>query len=170
MFDKKKFLKKFYLYILLPNISLLIFQDQYLIQGGLVNCLILKWPNIEDQMWDNRLKLLTTYVEELTKPLTTLPLEFNLQYKPIIISMLQMLQYIIKLYKSEGIKSKKLLCVAFQKSVEHTLNLFPIYVKDAEVNAEILQFFLILLECLQQQVGVTFTQVIVQTFMNVYTR
>lgn len=152
------------------NLSHLQKEDQYLIQGGLVNCLILKWPNVEDQMWDHRLKLLTAYIQELTSPLIASPLEFNLQYKPVIISMLQMLQYIIKLYKSEGIKSKKLLCLAFQKSVEHSLALFPIYVKDAEANAEILQFFLILLECLQQQVGITFTQIIVQTFMNVYTR
>lgn len=141
-----------------------------MIQGGLVSCLILKWPNVEDQMWDHRLKLLTSYTEELTKSFTNLPLHYNMQFKPLIISTLQMVQFIIKLYKSEGTKSKKLLCMAFQKLVEHSLVLFPIYVKDVEVNQEILQFFLILLECLQQQVGIAFTQVTVQTFMDVYTR
>lgn len=146
------------------------FQDRYLIQGSLVNCLILKWPNIEDQMWDHRLKLLTSYIDQLTSSFTALPLQFNLQFKPLIITTLQTLQYIIMLYKSEGTKSKKLLCVAFQKSVDHSLGLFPVYVRDPEVNQEILQFFLILLECLQQQVGVAFTQVTVQTFMDAYTR
>lgn len=121
-------------------------------------------------MWDQRSKLLATYVDELTAPFISLSLQFSLEYKPIIISTLQMMQYIIKLYKSEGLKSKKLLCFAFQKSVEHSLALFPLYVRDAQVNQEILQFFLILLECLQQQVGVTFTQIAVQTFMDVYTR
>lgn len=121
-------------------------------------------------MWDQRLKLLTSYVNELTNSFIALPLQFNFESKPLIIATLQMLQYIIMLYKSEGTKSKKLLCVAFQKSVEHSLALFPIYVRDAEVNQEILQFFLILLECLQQQVGVTFTQVTIQTFMDAYTR
>ncbi|KAK6641177.1 hypothetical protein RUM44_012886 [Polyplax serrata] len=152
------------------NLDYLQKEDQNLVHGSLVNCLILKWPNAEDQMWDHRLKLLTSYINELTKQFNALPLQFNLEYKPLIINSLQMLQYIIMLYKSEGTKSKKLLCMAFEKSVEHCLALFPIYVRDAEVNQEILQFFLILLECLQQQVGVPFTQLTVQIFMDCYTR
>lgn len=57
-----------------------------------------------------------------------------------------------------------------QGSIHHALTLFPAYVRVPDVCEVILDFFLTAFAGLQQQLGASFTESTVQTFLDLFTR
>lgn len=60
--------------------------------------------------------------------------------------------------------------ILLQTCLEQSLVLFPSYVGDADVSEQVLHFFLAAFGTLQVQLGATFTQQAVHTFLECFTR
>uniref|UniRef100_A0A671RXZ7 Exportin-6-like n=1 Tax=Sinocyclocheilus anshuiensis TaxID=1608454 RepID=A0A671RXZ7_9TELE len=70
----------------------------------------------------------------------------------------------------EATKSRQICYHSLQESVQVTLALFPLFIQQPDVTDEMLSFFLTLFQALRVQMGVAFTEQIIQTFLSMFTR
>lgn len=70
----------------------------------------------------------------------------------------------------EIVKSKQICCSSLQEVTQTTLTIFPMYVHDVEVVENIMTYFLAMFQGLRVQMGVAFTEKIIHTFMNIFSR
>jgi hypothetical protein len=68
------------------------------------------------------------------------------------------------------LKESCILISLLQGNVHQTLSMFPQYVQSPDICEMILDFFVTAFAGLQQQLGATFTEQTVQTFLGVFTR
>lgn len=162
------------MYLMATSFTYLLPEAQRLVQLALCNTLLLPSPGMTDQLWDLRHKLLVNLIDSLTSDfrnlghLSTQPPEQ--QAYPIITSTLKLLGDLVKHMQSENSHTKKLLHSVIQGNVHQTLSMFPLYVRSSNVCEVILDFFLTAFAGLQHQLGATFTEQTVQTFLGVFTR
>ncbi|KAK6169003.1 hypothetical protein SNE40_020137 [Patella caerulea] len=153
---------------------------QLLVYRSLSHYLLLPWLNIPDsqQDWDNRANIHQNLVNQLTleylqlKDTRTLAENKILQEKavPVIKQTLSMLEDWIEAIAGEVVKSKKI-CFQSLQSVTHvTLTIFPVYIQQTDVVESIMSFFLALFQGVRVQMGVPFTQQVIQTFINLFTK
>ncbi|XP_064637974.1 exportin-6-like isoform X2 [Lineus longissimus] len=153
---------------------------QTLIYRSLSHYLILPWPNIteSDQQWADRSTMHQTFMKQLTsqyrqlKDSTTLSDDKNFQdqVKPCIKKTLQVLTDIIESLAGEVVKSKQICYQSIQEPVQVSLQLFSIYIHQPDVMDSILTFFLALFQSQRVQMGIPFTEQVIRTFMDMFTR
>ncbi|XP_070269532.1 exportin-6 isoform X3 [Myotis yumanensis] len=90
--------------------------------------------------------------------------------KVIIHQTLSVLEDIVESVSGESTKSRQICYQSLQESVQVSLALFPAYIHQSDVTDEMLSFFLTLFRGLRVQMGVPFTEQIIQTFLNMFTR
>ncbi|XP_027758280.1 exportin-6 [Empidonax traillii] len=92
------------------------------------------------------------------------------QAKVIIHQTLSVLEDIVESISGESTKSRQICYQSLQESVQVSLALFPAFIHQSDVTDEMLSFFLTLFQGLRVQMGVPFTEQIIQTFLNMFTR
>uniref|UniRef100_H9GNQ4 Importin N-terminal domain-containing protein n=1 Tax=Anolis carolinensis TaxID=28377 RepID=H9GNQ4_ANOCA len=100
----------------------------------------------------------------ILRPLTTQP--FNV----VIHQTLSVLEDIVESISGEATKSRQICYQSLQESVQVSLALFPAFIHQSDVTDEMLSFFLTLFQGLRVQMGVPFTEQVIQTFLNMFTR
>uniref|UniRef100_A0A8C5JWF7 Exportin 6 n=1 Tax=Junco hyemalis TaxID=40217 RepID=A0A8C5JWF7_JUNHY len=93
-----------------------------------------------------------------------------LRSKVIIHQTLSVLEDIVESVSGESTKSRQICYQSLQESVQVSLALFPAFIHQSDVTDEMLSFFLTLFQGLRVQMGVPFTEQIIQTFLNMFTR
>nr|CAD7394157.1 unnamed protein product [Timema cristinae] len=163
------------LYRLVPTLQNLQPETYRLVQRAMCNTLLLVWPGVSDQLWDQRHKLLSALLDSLVSDFRRLganppPQIPDSQVGPIITNTLRLLGDLVNITQEEGSASRKLLYSVIQANVHQSLAMFPQYIQCGDVCEAILNFFLTAFSGLTQQLGAPFTEQTVQTFLNMFTR
>ncbi|XP_071427530.1 exportin-6 isoform X1 [Pithys albifrons albifrons] len=153
---------------------------QVLVCRALSNVLLLPWPNLPEgeQQWAVRSTNHASLVSALTREYRQLKATAILPQrkvqledtKVIIHQTLSVLEDIVESISGESTKSRQICYQSLQESVQVSLALFPAFIHQSDVTDEMLSFFLTLFQGLRVQMGVPFTEQIIQTFLNMFTR
>uniref|UniRef100_A0A8C3UKC1 Exportin 6 n=1 Tax=Catharus ustulatus TaxID=91951 RepID=A0A8C3UKC1_CATUS len=153
---------------------------QVLVCRALSNVLLLPWPNLpeSEQQWAVRSTNHASLVSALTRDYRQLKATASLPQrkvqledtKVIIHQTLSVLEDIVESVSGESTKSRQICYQSLQESVQVSLALFPAFIHQSDVTDEMLSFFLTLFQGLRVQMGVPFTEQIIQTFLNMFTR
>uniref|UniRef100_A0A8C9UN02 Exportin-6 n=1 Tax=Spermophilus dauricus TaxID=99837 RepID=A0A8C9UN02_SPEDA len=158
----------------------LVDKAQVLVCRALSNILLLPWPNLpeSEQQWPVRSVNHASLISALSRdyrnlkpnavaPQRKMPLDDT---KVIIHQTLSVLEDIVENISGESTKSRQICYQSLQESVQVSLALFPAFIHQSDVTDEMLSFFLTLFRGLRVQMGVPFTEQIIQTFLNMFTR
>ncbi|XP_021528006.1 exportin-6 isoform X3 [Aotus nancymaae] len=158
----------------------LVNKAQVLVCRALSNILLLPWPNLpeNEQQWPVRSINHASLISALSRdyrnlkpsavaPQRKMPLDDT---KVIIHQTLSVLEDIVENISGESTKSRQICYQSLQESVQVSLALFPAFIHQSDVTDEMLSFFLTLFRGLRVQMGVPFTEQIIQTFLNMFTR
>ncbi|XP_064886999.1 exportin-6 isoform X4 [Columba livia] len=153
---------------------------QVLVCRALSNVLLLPWPNLpeSEQQWAVRSTNHASLISALTREYRQLKSNVILPQrkvqledtKVIIHQTLSVLEDIVESISGESTKSRQICYQSLQESVQVSLALFPAFIHQSDVTDEMLSFFLTLFQGLRVQMGVPFTEQIIQTFLNMFTR
>ncbi|KAI1233906.1 hypothetical protein IHE44_0004358 [Lamprotornis superbus] len=153
---------------------------QVLVCRALSNVLLLPWPNLpeSEQQWAVRSTNHASLMSALTRDYRQLKATASLPQrkvqledtKVIIHQTLSVLEDIVESVSGESTKSRQICYQSLQESVQVSLALFPAFIHQSDVTDEMLSFFLTLFQGLRVQMGVPFTEQIIQTFLNMFTR
>ncbi|ETE70193.1 Exportin-6 [Ophiophagus hannah] len=153
---------------------------QILLCRSLSNILLLPWPNLPEaeQQWAIRSTNHASLISALTrdyrslKSSAILPQRKNQQdnTKVLIHQTLSILEDIVESVSGEATKSRQICYQSLQESVQVSLALFPAFIHQSDVTDKMLSFFLTLFQSLRVQMGVPFTEQVIQTFLNMFTR
>ncbi|XP_044928437.1 exportin-6 isoform X1 [Mustela putorius furo] len=158
----------------------LIDKAQVLVCRALSNILLLPWPNLpeNEQQWPVRSINHASLISALSRdyrnlkpdagaPQRKMPLDDT---KVIIHQTLSVLEDIVENVSGESTRSRQICYQSLQESVQVSLALLPALIHQSDVTDEMLSFFLTLFRGLRVQMGVPFTEQIIQTFLNMFTR
>ncbi|KAM4631697.1 exportin-6 isoform 1-T1 [Discoglossus pictus] len=154
-------------------------EAQVLLCRALSNVLLLPWPNVPEgeQQWGERSSHHTNLLSALTRDYRQLkgssPPQRKGQLeatKRIICQTLSVLRDIVENISGEGTKSRQICYQSLQEVAQMSLAIFPAYIHQPDVTEEMLSFFLALFQGLRVQMGASFTEQIIQTFLNMFTR
>ncbi|KAJ8245789.1 hypothetical protein GJAV_G00260340 [Gymnothorax javanicus] len=147
---------------------------------ALSNMLLLPWPNLPDseQQWPTRSTNHSNLLAALSHQYCLLRGGASLQHgrlgleavKAVVHKTLWILRDIVDSVSGEPTKSRQICYQSVQASVQVSLALFPAFIHQSDVTDDILGFFLSLFRGLRVQMGVLFTEQIIQTFLNMFTR
>ena len=185
------------LYSTLPHLVLSESEDHRLMVRALSNVLLLPWPGIPDQRWDERRLHLTKFLNELTGTLRnvrSIP-DFasnknaREQAKPGITHTLRLIKDLCDNVREEGNATKKLCHDCISEYVQIVLWLLPIYVNnnstssgtnmttggnfdidDRQMCEEAFTFFHIVLDVLKTQMGADSVNQVVHTVLTLFSR
>uniref|UniRef100_A0A8B9H4H2 Exportin 6 n=1 Tax=Astyanax mexicanus TaxID=7994 RepID=A0A8B9H4H2_ASTMX len=159
-----------------PSVCWCVFvlQAHVLVCRALSNMLLLPWPSLPEaeQQWPNRSANHTRLISTLTHQYRLLPRppDHHPTSKVVLQQTLCVLKDIVDSISGEATKSRQICYQSLQESVQVTLALFPLYIQQPDVTDEMLSFFLTLFQALRVQMGVAFTEQIIQTFLSMFTR
>ncbi|MGH0115379.1 UNVERIFIED_CONTAM: hypothetical protein FKN15_000014, partial [Acipenser sinensis] len=155
-------------------------EAQVLVCRALSNILLLPWPSLpeSEQQWHTRSTNHANLLSALTRHYCLLRGSASLQprrvgledMKAIVHQTLRVLKDVVDSISGESTKSRQICYQSLQESVQVSLALFPVFIHQPDVTDEMLSFFLTLLQGLRVQMGVPFTEQIIQTFLNMFTR
>ncbi|XP_078274095.1 exportin-6 isoform X1 [Rhinoraja longicauda] len=155
-------------------------EGKVLVCRALSNMLLLPWPNLpeNEQQWAGRSTNHANLISTLTREYRQLKDTAGLSQskvalgatKAIVQDTLSILRYIVENVSGEVTKSRQICYQSLQESVQVSLALFPVFIHQPGITDEMLNFFLTLLQGLRVQMGVPFTEQIIQTFLNMFTR
>ncbi|XP_069036853.1 exportin-6 [Lepisosteus oculatus] len=155
-------------------------EAQVLVCRALSNMLLLPWPNLpeSEQQWHTRSTNHANLLAALTRHYRQLRGTANLQQrrlgledlKAVLQQTLRVLRDVVDSISGESTKSRQVCYQSLQESVQVSLALFPVFIHQPDVTDEMLSFFLTLFQGLRVQMGVPFTEQIIQTFLNMFTR
>lgn len=155
-------------------------EGKVLVCRALSNMLLLPWPNLpeSEQQWAGRSTNHTNLISTLTREYRQLKDSAGLSQskvalgatKAIVQDTLSILRYIVENVSGEVTKSRQICYQSLQESVQVSLALFPVFIHQPGITDEMLSFFLTLFQGLRVQMGVPFTEQIIQTFLNMFTR
>uniref|UniRef100_A0A671TAA3 Importin N-terminal domain-containing protein n=1 Tax=Sinocyclocheilus anshuiensis TaxID=1608454 RepID=A0A671TAA3_9TELE len=145
-----------------------------LCSSSLSNMLLLPWPSLPEaeQQWQSRSANHTRLLSSLTQQYRLLPRppSHHPNSKAAIQQTLCVLRDLVDSISVEATKSRQICYHSLQESVQVTLALFPLFIQQPDVTDEMLSFFLTLFQALRVQMGVAFTEQIIQTFLSMFTR
>ncbi|CAM4336587.1 unnamed protein product [Leuciscus chuanchicus] len=145
-----------------------------LVCRALSNMLLLPWPSLPEaeQQWPSRSSNHARLLSSLTQQYRLLPRPPNHHpnSKAVIQQTLCVLKDLVDSISGEATKSRQICYHSLQESVQVTLALFPHFIQQPDVTDEMLSFFLTLFQALRVQMGVAFTEQIIQTFLSMFTR
>ncbi|XP_029431964.1 exportin-6 isoform X3 [Rhinatrema bivittatum] len=155
-------------------------EAQVLVCRALSNVLLLPWPNLSEneQQWPERSTNHTNLIAALTRDFRHLkanaihpPRKGQLEDTKVVIHQtLSVLKDIVENISGEATKSRQICYQSLQESVQVSLALLPAFIHQSDVTDEMLSFFLTLFQGLRVQMGVPFTEQVIQTFLNMFTR
>ncbi|XP_072916163.1 exportin-6 isoform X3 [Hemitrygon akajei] len=155
-------------------------EGKVLVCRALSNMLLLPWPNLpeSEQQWAVRSTNHANLISTLTREYRQLKHNAGLSQskvglgdtKVIVQDTLSILRYIVENICGEVTKSRQICYQSLQESVQVSLALFPVFIHQPGITDEMLSFFLTLFQGLRVQMGVPFTEQIIQTFLNMFTR
>ncbi|KTG02443.1 hypothetical protein cypCar_00034690 [Cyprinus carpio] len=149
-------------------------EAQVLVCRALSNMLLLPWPSLPEaeQQWPNRSANHARLLSSLTHQYRLLPRPPSHHHnsKAVIQQTLCVLKDLVDSISGEATKSRQICYNSLQESVQVTLALFPHFIQQPDVTDEMLSFFLTLFQALRVQMGVAFTEQIIQTFLSMFTR
>nr|XP_055032724.1 exportin-6 isoform X2 [Misgurnus anguillicaudatus] len=145
-----------------------------LVCRALSNMLLLPWPSLPEaeQQWSSRSSNHARLISSLTQQYRSLPRPPNHHHtsKAVIEQTVCVLRDLVDSISGEATKSRQICYHSLQESVQVTLALFPLFIQQPDVTDEMLSFFLTLFQALRVQMGVAFTEQIIQTFLSMFTR
>ncbi|XP_051573033.1 exportin-6-like isoform X2 [Myxocyprinus asiaticus] len=145
-----------------------------LVCRALSNMLLLPWLSLPEaeQQWPSRSTNHTRLLSSLTQQYRLLPRPPNHHpnSKAVIQQTLCVLKDLVDSISGEATKSRQICYHSLQESVQVTLALFPQFIQQPDVTDEMLSFFLTLFQALRVQMGMAFTEQIIQTFLSLFTR
>ncbi|KAA0706153.1 Exportin-6 [Triplophysa tibetana] len=145
-----------------------------LVCRALSNMLLLPWPSLPEaeQQWPSRSANHARLINSLTQQYRLLPRppDHHPTSKDVIQQTVCVLKDLVDSISGEATKSRQICYHSLQESVQVTLALFPRFIQQPDVTDEMLSFFLMLFQALRVQMGVAFTEQIIQTFLNMFTR
>uniref|UniRef100_A0A8C1AGN5 Exportin 6 n=1 Tax=Cyprinus carpio carpio TaxID=630221 RepID=A0A8C1AGN5_CYPCA len=143
-----------------------------LVCRALSNMLLLPWPSLPEaeQQWQSRSANHTRLLSSLTQQYRLLPRPPSHHPNTVIQQTLCVLKDLVDSISGEATKSRQICYHSLQESVQVTLALFPLFIQQPDVTDEMLSFFLTLFQALRVQMGVAFTEQIIQTFLSMFTR
>uniref|UniRef100_A0A8D0CE85 Exportin 6 n=1 Tax=Scleropages formosus TaxID=113540 RepID=A0A8D0CE85_SCLFO len=146
-------------------------EAQVLVCRALSSMLLLPWPNLpeSEQQWNTRSVNHSSLLAALTRHYRQLRGTTNVQQRQLR-QTLRILRDIVDSVSGESTKSRQICYQSLQESVQVSLSLFPVFIHQSDVTDEMLSFFLALFQGLRVQMGVPFTEQIIQTFLNMFTR
>ncbi|XP_016307012.1 exportin-6-like [Sinocyclocheilus anshuiensis] len=114
----------------------------------------------------------TQFMDLITSSMaaTTPLINAKFECKAVIQQTLCVLRDLVDSISGEATKSRQICYHSLQESVQVTLALFPLFIQQPDVTDEMLSFFLTLFQALRVQMGVAFTEQIIQTFLSMFTR
>ncbi|KAG7459781.1 hypothetical protein MATL_G00214320 [Megalops atlanticus] len=155
-------------------------EAQVLVCRALSNMLLLPWPNLpeSEQQWHTRSTNHASLLAALTRNYRLLRGTASLQQRRVgmedmkaeLHQTLRVLRDIVASISGEATKSRQICYQSLQESVQVSLTLFPVFIHQPDVTDEMLSFFLTLFQGLRVQMGVPFTEQIIHTFLNMFTR
>ncbi|KAG7492044.1 hypothetical protein MATL_G00010330 [Megalops atlanticus] len=152
-------------------------EAQVLVCRALSNMLLLPWPNLpeSEQQWHDRSTNHANLLAALTRHYRLLRGNANPQQRRVDLGdmlhqTLRLLKDIVDSVSGESTKSRQICYQSVQESVQVSLALFPIFIHQPDVTDEMLSFFLTLFQSLRVQMGVPFSEQIIHTFLNMFTR
>ncbi|KAK3591325.1 hypothetical protein CHS0354_028435 [Potamilus streckersoni] len=153
---------------------------QLLMYRALSLYLILPWPNLSesDQNWSSRAANHHDFTHQLAVHYLQLKDTSSLinnkatqdSAKPVIRKTLHMFQDWVASISGEVVKTKQICYQSLQEIIQVTLAIFPVFIHQPDVVDNIMSFFLALFQGLRVQMGVPFTEQIIQTFMNLFSK
>ncbi|XP_065193562.1 exportin-6-like [Sycon ciliatum] len=149
-----------------------------LVYHALASALLLPWPGFAeaDQQWPARSEELRKLVNGITQSFHQLCRQAGLaedknmqsRVKPVIKCTLTILRRLTESVENEQTRCKVLLHQALMEAIETSLNLFPIFIQEADVASDLLAFFRALFASLKVQVGSSFAQRTSETIMSLF--
>ncbi|KAI8501262.1 Exportin-6 [Branchiostoma belcheri] len=162
------------------SINTLPTEVQLLVCRALSHIFVLPWPVVGDneQEWEARSSSHVSFLKELTKEYRglkdtpALSQDKNMQEraKPEIRRTLMVVCDLAESVAGEVMKTRQICYQSLQESVHTTLAILPVYIHQPDVVEDMMSFFLALFQSLRVQMGVSLTERIIQTFMNMFTR
>ena len=154
---------------------------QLLMWRSLSHYLLLPWQGIQDseQQWESRatshqsfiLGLFQDYQQLRNVPGLAENPALQEQANTVVHKRLEVLKDLVLSISYQGVTKSKHICYqSIQPIVQTSLYLFPIYIHHSGITEDMLSFFLALFEGLRAQMGVPFTEHIIQTFLSMFTR
>lgn len=154
---------------------------QLLVYRSLSNYLLLGWLCCGEaqQEWSVRTASHQAFVKQWTLELCQLRHVTHLansktmqeEAKPCIKRVLHIVADLIESMAVDGVSRSKQICYqSVEEVIQTTSFLFPIYIRQPDVTDEILGFFMATFQCLRVQMGVSFTEQIIRTFMTLFTK
>ncbi|GFN87199.1 exportin-6 [Plakobranchus ocellatus] len=151
---------------------------QLLVYRSLSHYLLLPWPNLSNaqQDWEVRAAHHKSFVSQLTAQYVATAMRPDLatskpaqeEAKPVVKRTMQVCQDLVESLAGEVVRSKQICCQSLTDLTQCTLNVFQVYIHDVEVVEHIMTYFLAMFQGLRVQMGVTFTEKVIHTFMNVF--
>ncbi|KAM9457944.1 exportin-6 [Clarias gariepinus] len=145
-----------------------------LVCRALSNMLLLPWPSLPEaeQQWPSRSTSHARLISTITHQYRLLPRPPNHHpnSKVVLQQTLCVLKDLVDSISGEATKSRQIGYQSLQESVQVTLALFPLYIHQPDITDEMLSFFLTLFQALRVQMGVAFTEQVIQTFLSMFTR
>jgi len=147
-----------------------------LLVRSLCNVLLLPWPGIQEQKWEERRKHLTKFLRDITEDFRNLCQEPNFgqnrelqkQAEPIIIHTLLTLGDLVDNVLNEVTQTKKLCHDTLREYIDISLYLFPYYIQNGDVCEYMFNFFHTVFDVLKTQMGASYVEQAVQTFLNLF--
>nr|CAD7589242.1 unnamed protein product [Timema genevievae] len=141
------------LYRLVPTLQNLQPETYRLVQRAMCNTLLLVWPGVSDQLWDQRHKLLTALLNSLVSDFRRLganppPQIPESQVGPMITNTLRLLGDLVNITQEEGSASRKLLYSVIQ--VQASLG------QEGGAGTRVIDKFLQLLQLVMAEPGAAF--------------
>lgn len=162
------------------RIEQLSLDSQMLIYQALNNVLLLPWRNTNDadQQWLMRSEQHARFTHALTASFLQIKetqgflerRDLHEEAKRVITRTMHILQYLTESLEGEGTKSKQIFYQNTQESIHATLPLLKVYLNQPDISELILSFFLASFKVLRVQMGVSYTEQVIQTFLSLFTR
>jgi len=149
-------------------------QAYRLIVRSLCNVLLLHWPGILEQKWEDRRKHLTKFLKDRTQTFRSLKTTpgftenkvLQKQAEGEIVHTLEMLGDLVENVLNEVTQTKKLCHDAIRDYIELSLWLFPLYINSTRVCEHLFNFFHTVFDVLKTQMGSVFVEQAIQTFLS----
>ncbi|CAG7826253.1 unnamed protein product [Allacma fusca] len=125
--------------------------------------LLLPWHNVQDQRWQDRSQMYTSYMKKLS-----LDLVMETRGAANLILGLNILNDQLYMLSSEGGISKKMCWEVMKEFVPYLQDLSLGYLRLPNICQELLTFFIRIMEVLQQQAGASFFEQAIRNFLNYF--
>lgn len=147
-----------------------------LLTRSLCNVLLLHWPGITEQKWEDRRKHLTKFLRDITEEFRSLRVDPNFATskelqkaaEPVILHTLLVLGDLVENILNEVTQTKKLCYDTLREYIDTSLWLFPLYIQAPDVCEQMFNFFHTVFDVLKSQMGSVYVEEAVKTFLSLF--